>query len=107
LVDLAPRRPRMPCRCDPYDGPATDECGATMNDLGEMLCYVLSNIEPAGEVARLLLLNPKLANWWSKHQKLDEARLAQEARTERARQARAAGLGKLTPEERAALGLNR
>ncbi len=96
----------MPCRDDGPRYPDTDELGATIDDLSQMLCYVLTRIGAGDTLPTVLGENHALMDWWNRHLRADVRReaAAQSAREQAA--FKMAALNKLTPTERAALGLN-
>lgn len=82
--------------------------------LNKAMCWLLTELERRGTVDECIKGNLWLSEWWRLHKEQDAARLKAEeieAQREIARgqvaAIRAAALLKLTPEERAALGLNR
>lgn len=76
------------------------------------LCALLTELDDAAREA-LIYGQPKvrearqLADWWEEHQAADATRLAHEDAERRRVAAIASGMSKLTPEERAALGVRR
>ena len=67
----------------------------------EMLCGVLEQLETAEEPVRLEDLHKDTQTWWAQYKAAAEQALSQAIAD-----AKKSGLAKLTPEERAALGLN-
>jgi hypothetical protein len=72
----------------------------------QMLCYVVTRARQGHAWAEIERDNWALAKWIQNHDREDRARIEQEAATQKAKAARAAAIAKLTPAERAALGLN-
>lgn len=93
----------MPCTYD--DGGAYER--EQRQKLTQMLCYVCTQYEQGVRWDIALNGNDVLAAWWVAHKQADERRAAQEAADREAEEYRRRGLAKLTPNERAALGLNR
>lgn len=75
-------------------------------NLEQMLCYVLTCYKAKQILAKCLINNNNLAAWWKNHQLEDAKRIAKEAADFATKKARQEALAKLTPKERAALGLN-
>lgn len=75
-----------------------------LDTVTKMLCGLCEEVDRASIAAV-----PRLAHWWAEHQAADERRKEQEKRAaddlRRKSHRAAAGLAKLTPEEREALGL--
>jgi len=72
----------------------------------ELLCYVCTRASRGDSWADIIAGNPDLETWFQLHQKFDSARIAaEEAKLER-KNAKAAAMAKLTPQERALLGFN-
>lgn len=93
----------MPCYTAPdeYDKMA-------IASLETMLCGLCRRAEklPTSANVDLIGVDPALAAWWKRHKAIDDRRIAAEAAHKvRAKVAKRAA-AKLTPEERAALGIN-
>jgi hypothetical protein len=93
----------MPCTVE-YDG---SEDRAEIERLTQMLCYVCTNYERGVRWDIVQNGNNVLGHWWKAHKEADDMRAAREAGERAAEEYRRRGLAKLTPNERAALGLNR
>lgn len=79
--------------------------------LAQLLCSTLAHLEDfvfhqgCGQV--LQALPQDVREWWAEHKRRDDERKAQEARDAEADRARESAKAKLTPHERALLGLDR
>jgi hypothetical protein len=73
--------------------------------LARIACQAMQALEDMGRADFLLLKDTEVREWWTAHKEADrKAREAAEAKLRREELKRAA-LAKLTPEERAALGV--
>jgi hypothetical protein len=73
--------------------------------LARIACQAMQALEGMGKADFLLLKDTEVREWWTAHKEADrKAREAAEAKLRREELKRAA-LAKLTPEERAALGI--
>jgi hypothetical protein len=73
--------------------------------LARIACQAMQALEDMGHADFLLLKDTEVREWWVAHKEADrKAREAAEAKLRR-EELRAAALAKLTPEERAALGV--
>jgi len=73
--------------------------------LARIACQAMQTLEDMGRADFLLLKDTEVREWWTAHKEADrKAREAAEAKLRRDELKRAA-LAKLTPEERAALGI--
>lgn len=109
----------MPC----FDGGWSDEVRVTRDEVAERkmleasMCGILTAFETklgVDELNRVLDLvdwdeagveRRTLGIWWTKHKKRDEERRAREEAIRRKDELKASGLGKLTAEEKIALGI--
>lgn len=109
----------MPCR-DPVDWDTQPETrhGMRIEDFEAVLCGLFTALEgneQANDMLPLWLRNvdwkeagvtrKKVATWWKRHKAEDEARRVREAAEKHKAELKAAALAKLTPEEKAALGI--
>jgi hypothetical protein len=73
--------------------------------LARIACQAMQTLEDMGKADFLLLKDTEVREWWAAHKEADrKAREAFEAKLRR-EELKAAALAKLTPEERAALGI--
>ena len=73
--------------------------------LARIACRAMQALEDMGKADFLLLKDSEVREWWSAHKEADrKAREAEEAKLRR-EELKALALAKLTPEERAALGI--
>jgi len=96
----------MPCTYDD-DGEDLRKASQEARDLTQMLCAICWFFEKAGRLEELIYpRHYSIAPWWKKHKEEDRKReeLAKEARE--ASDLRAAGLAKLTTEEKEALRID-
>lgn len=81
----------------------------TTDQLAQRLCGRLSKMDEK-QLNRIVYNahiqdSRDLATWWDEHQKADEERIKEEKRQKNKAKAKTRGLKKLTPTERAALGV--
>jgi len=109
----------MPCRDDwgPVSSGVTKRHGMTIEDFEAVLCGVLTAVDKGILIGRSDALmdvvdwkeagvkRRVVETWWKKHQAEDTERRAREFAERKRADLRAAALGKLTDEERAALGI--
>ncbi len=94
----------MPCT---DGGPTYDEINtSTIKNLEKMLCYVLTRLKNKDSLSTVLKENEELSNWWEQHQEEDKIRIKNEEAKIKQKNLKKKALKKLSPQERAALGLN-
>ena len=81
-----------------------DSAVARANNLAVMLCTALRELEMRS--FSIGGLGPEVLAWWEEHKRQDLARLEKESRDAAARQARDEALAKLSPADRALLGVS-
>jgi hypothetical protein len=109
----------MPCS----DGGWSDEVRVSSDEVAEhrmleaSMCGILTVLEKQfkdGSLSHILntvdwqeagVKRKTLEAWWKAHKKKDEERRAREEAARRKEELKASGLSKLTPEEKAALGI--
>ncbi len=114
----------MGCRNDYMQGSGPcDECESqrrkltkTADDLAAMLCSICVALDNANDINGWPVVDDDssiglidrvdgLRTWWDNHQRIDAERIAREREAQARKDLRESALGKLTPEERKALGL--
>lgn len=97
----------MPCRGDGYPT-AYDMLKTEFDTVTDYLCLVCKLLEqnhPAVSKPDLLRAVSGLSVWWSNHKEMDRARLERERKQKETEDTRKRALGKLSPDEKKALGL--
>ena len=87
----------MPCTCDGYPKPDLHN-----GPLADMLCKAMAEHEARGELS---CFNEDQLAWWKEHKRRDKLRVEQDLRKTRTEAMRKAAIAKLTPFERALLGI--
>lgn len=107
----------MPCRVEDWERPSISKekrHGMTIDDFEAVLCGLFTEIEADGELILWLgdinwkevgVTRRTVEGWWKAHKKEDEVRRARENAEKNKAELKAAALKKLSPEERAALGI--
>jgi hypothetical protein len=80
--------------------------GGPLQELGEMLCYLITRVRNGDTGPGVIDDNPSLRAFAAIHDEEDAERIASENKRRGIAQARKSAMEKLTPQERAALGLN-
>lgn len=106
----------MPCRTEgpyePYD--SRQRLTSLVANLSAALCAVLTVVEANGEIDDLFnavdykeagIPEGFIREWWAKHQEEDRIRKQREKEEAERKRLRQKALEKLTPKERAALGV--
>lgn len=77
--------------------------------LSALLCWVMCELQKShpATYGSVLTVNPILDRWWSAHQEEDREQQAKILMCKQDAEARDAAMQKLTPQEKALLGLNR
>lgn len=70
-----------------------------------LLCKLLTNLSGHERFFKLVLEDNELRAWWDEHQAFDRERIKVELYRDAQARLRRNGLEKLTPDERAALGI--
>lgn len=79
---------------------------AKQANLEQMLCYAMTCYQSGQNFIRCCNDNEALRLWWNNHQDEDRKRIAKETVSKKVAEVRKNAIAKLTPQERAALGLN-
>ena len=91
----------MPCQ-----GPSDAEwCAVVQADLDKVTRLFCETCKALVRQGALDILSDEAKNWWELHKDLDRMREAEEAEEEKRNRIRNNALGKLTSEEREALGI--
>jgi hypothetical protein len=97
----------MPCRDN--GGPYTDayEYQKKIDELTRLLCALCERVENQQRMVnvRLVTFPEEVGTWWGEHKRKDAERKNRENHEQYLRTLRQQGLAKLTPAERAALGV--
>jgi hypothetical protein len=73
--------------------------------LARIACQAMQTLEDMGKADFLLLKDSEVREWWTAHKEADRKAQAAAAEKLRREELKRAALAKLTPEERAALGI--
>jgi len=93
----------MPCMSYTPEEQAS-EAYAKLDRYAQMLCRAMRALEELEQLHHPRVTK-RMRSWWKDHKIKDAQRIKEEAMARRAKQAKREALAKLTPEERAALGL--
>lgn len=96
----------MPCSDSGYSNSQYDIMEKRLDAATDYLCRTLTHMERSALVStEWLLKNPDIAVWWKEHKAADVARRIREEKEAREKEAKRAARAKLTPDERALLGI--
>lgn len=99
----------MPCMCDGYEEQERRESHTELVRLRATVCAML-RVDPSLidrlDYQEAGITHPWLVSWWNSHLAADEQRSREERNRRAKARLRAAALAKLTPQERAALGVD-
>lgn len=99
----------MPCTCDGYEEQERRDTYAILDKLRATVCAMLRadpTLIDRLDYREAGIDKSWLIAWWNAHQRADQVRLREEENRRAKARLRAAALAKLTPQERAALGVD-
>ena len=96
----------MPCKDDGWEQEENQNIRDRFDKMTRIACKALTHIEESGDGLEILILrDPEIAEWWSKHKELDRKRKEQLRREQEIESIRQGALSKLSPEEKKVLGI--